>query len=152
MKWPWSRSKPAAAGHDITELYAGKAAAFVQYAATKGAWVFDYSDTSVGALEDMLASLVATAGAMPSLERDQLVDGASFYLLEVARRQFGGKYEFYHERRKPLLVVGKPAFSAAWLAHDKVAGRLAGDAGDNLPFHYQGLREAVASQTSVLYV
>lgn len=81
-----------------------------------------------------------------------IVDWGGCYLLEVGRRQFGGMYRLYEQRGWPVLVLGEPEFSAAFLAHDKIDGRLSGDEMDNLPFFYGALRRAVDARRSVLYV
>ncbi len=67
-----------------------------------------------------------------------LVQDFGCYILEVGRRQFGGRYQWHDGRDQPVLVVGETAFRVAILAWDKVRGRLGGDEGDNIPFFYAG--------------
>lgn len=153
MKWIWSRDKPKGpVRHDFCEEVAADADKFVQYAEQKGGWLLDYSENSIEMVETVIGVLSRDYDRLSSEERSSIVHDCGSYVLEVGRRQFGGRYKFYTERGQVILVVGEPEFSAAFLAHGKVEGRLRGDPEENLPFHYRGLREAVALKQSVLYV
>ena len=126
-----------------------------QFAAHYGPFAsvtLDFSRESLGDLDAMLAEAAPAMAAAPQDDAAYFQDAAASYLLEVARREFGGVYHHYVTRDAPLLVVGLPDFFAAMLAHDKVAGRLTGDEADNIPFFYDGLVRAVERQTSAIYV
>ena len=100
----------------------------------------------------MLADAAPAMAVAPEDDAAYFCNAAACYLLEVARREFGGVYHRYDLRDAPLLVVGAPRFHAAMLAHDKVAGRLKPDETDNIPFFYDGMARAVAQQSTILYV
>ena len=72
----------------------------------------------------------------------QLAQDFGCYLLEVARRKYGGNYS-WHPCEQPVLVVGEPAFHVAIMSWDKLIGRLSGDRADDLVFFYQGFAERV---------
>ena len=77
------------------------------------------------------------------------------YVLEVARREFGGRYLWHNELQQPVLVAGEPQVHVAMVAWSKVQGRLAGDEADNISFFYSGFAERVTNAqagTHVLYV
>ena len=115
------------------------AASAVQQFQERAGGRLDYSSASLQAVEEMLAEAsdypinVETKGA--------LIELLGCYILEVGFREFGGKWSWHEERQQPLLVVGEPVFHVAMLAFDRVRGRLAGDAGDNIPFFYSGFAE-----------
>jgi hypothetical protein len=115
----------------------------------------DSSEASLQAVEEALAE---AAGWEDELTPEQLQNFArSFgcYVLEVARRAFGGRYCWFEQRDAPVLVVGEPAFRVALLTWDQVRGRLAGDPGCNIPFLYAGFAERVRRAepgTDALYV
>jgi hypothetical protein len=115
----------------------------------------DFSEASLAAVEETLAE---AAGWDDELTIEQLRNFArSFgcYVLEVARREFGGRYCWFDQRNAPVLVVGEPAFRVALLTWDQVRGRLAGDQGCNIPFLYAGFADRVRRAepgTDALYV
>jgi hypothetical protein len=115
----------------------------------------DYSEASLAALGDALAE---AAGWDDELTPEQLRNFArSFgcYVLEVARREFGGRYCWFDQRDASVLVVGEPAFRVALLTWDQVRGRLSGDRDCNIAFLYAGFAERVRRAepgTDTLYV
>lgn len=150
----WRRRPPeAAAGSDsISPEVVAEADFFVASVGENAGRTLDFSERSVEDIEAIIAGMSATADALSPEDRSKIIHGAGSYLLEVGRRQFGGNHQVYAERGVPVLVVGEPEFAAAYLTYDKVAGRLAGDEADNLPFHYLGLKEAVAGKQTALIV
>jgi hypothetical protein len=115
----------------------------------------DYSEASLAIVEETLAQAATWEG---ELNRDELQNFArdfACYILEVARRQFGGRYCWFERGNQPVLVVGEPAFRIALLPWDKVRSRLSGDPADNIPFFYAGFAERARRAepgTDVLYV
>ncbi len=107
----------------------------------RGGAVLDYSEASLAVLEEILDE--ASEYALSAKQTKILVEDLGSYVLEVARRNHGGVYQWFERRDQPVLVVGEPAFHVALLAWDKVRGRLAGDTADDIPFHYQGFAERV---------
>ncbi len=99
----------------------------------------DYSPASLQAVEEMLAE--ASSQALRPEAREALIELLGCYILEVGFREFGGKWSWFEERKQPVLIVGEPEFHVAMIAFDKVRGRLSGDAGDNIPFFYEGFAE-----------
>ena len=97
----------------------------------------DYSESSLDLVEEMLAEAAEFVDEMPPKQIDALVDMVGSYILEVGRREFGGKYYWHDDRDQPVLVVGEPECRIAILTLDKVRGRLFGDEADNIPFFYQ---------------
>jgi hypothetical protein len=117
--------------------------------------VLDYSEASLAVVEDMLAEAARFAADMAAKQVSLLTEDFGCYILEVGRREFGGRYAWLDQRGQPVLVVGEPAFRVALLAWDKVQGRLSGDEADNVPFFYAGFAERARLAkpgTDVLYV
>lgn len=131
---------------------AGKA---VVMSEDRGGGRLDYSEASLAMVEEMVVEAGRWLADLTPRQISTAVEDFGCYLLEVARREFGGRYQWHDGRNQPVLVVGEPAFRVALLTWDKVRGRLGGDAGDHLPFFYAGFAERVrqaAAGTDVLYV
>ncbi len=101
----------------------------------------------------MLAEASDYASDMSDGQIEGLTRLLGCYLLEVGRREFGGRYCWHGDQ--PVLVVGEPEWRVAMIAFDKIKGRLLGDEADNIPFFYAGFagraRNAEAG-TDALYV
>jgi hypothetical protein len=98
----------------------------------------DYSISSFPLVEDMLAEAHQYVGELGASEVDGLVSSVGSYLLETVRRATGGTYNWFADKKQPVLIVGEPDFHVALATWDKVRGRLMGDVGDNIPFHMSG--------------
>ena len=123
--------------------------------AQRGGQPLDYSEASLVVVEEMVAEAGRWLAELTPPHATTLAENFGCYLLEVARRQFGGRYLWHDGRSQPVLVVGEPGFRVAVITWDKVRGRLAGDAGDHLPFFYAGFAQRVRQAlpgTDVLYV
>ena len=103
----------------------------------------DYTEASLSIVEEMLAEAAQYASNLTAGQVTVLVQQFGSYVLEVGRRQFGGRYLWHDQRDQPVLVVGEPEFRIAMIAWDKVRGRVGGDEGDNIPFFYAGFAERV---------
>jgi hypothetical protein len=117
--------------------------------------VLDYSESSLAILEEMAEEVAGYFEDMTSEQRETASQQFGCYILEVGRRQFGGRYVWFEQRKQPVLIVGEPAFRVAMIAWDKVLGRLSGDTADNIPFFYSGFAERVRRAepgTDALYV
>ena len=115
----------------------------------------DYSEASLQFVERTLAEADQWVGEFTAERLDSVIESIGCYILEVGRREFGGRYLWHDERNQPVLVAGEPSCRIALLAQDKVRGRLGGDAGDNISFFYAGFvdRARYAQPgTDVLYV
>jgi hypothetical protein len=117
--------------------------------------ILDYSEASLAVVEEMLDEAGRWLTGLTPDQISTLVEDLGCYILEVGRREFGGRYQWHDGRDQPVLVVGEPAFRVALITWDRVRGRLGGDAGDNIPFFYAGFagraRQAVPG-TDALYV
>jgi hypothetical protein len=121
----------------------------------RGNGKLDYSETSLALVEEMLAEAAQWLSKLIPEQVASLVQDFGCYILEVGRREFGGRFMWHEGRDQPVLVVGEPAFRVAMITWDKVRGRLGGDKGDNIPFFYAGfagrVRQSVPG-TDALYV
>jgi hypothetical protein len=115
----------------------------------------DYTEASLAAVEEALAEAAGWHDELTAEQLQNLAQSFGCYVLEVARREFGGRYCWFDRRNAPVLVVGEPVFRVALLTWDQVQGRLSGDAGCNIPFLYAGFAERVRQAepgTDALYV
>ena len=139
---------------DLSQQVADKAGRAVNQLRDHSKDALDYSESSLLAVENMLAEASDFTEAMPEDQVDGLVRILGSYVLEVARHEFGGKYYWHDGRDQPILVIGEPDCKIAILTFDKVRGRLFGDQADNLPFFYQGfaaLARIAVPGTDVLF-
>jgi hypothetical protein len=135
----------------ISQAAENAASAFRDYADAN----LDYTEASLAVVEGILAEVAASQDEWTSEQLDGLAQDFGCYILEVARRQFGGRYCWFEQRNQPVLVVGEPAFHVAMITWDKVRGRLSGDPADSIPFFYSGFADRVRRGepgTNVLYV
>ncbi len=115
----------------------------------------DYSQVSLTVVEEMLVEAGQWLEEMTPEQTSMLVHDFGCYILEVGRREFGGRFLWHDERDQPVLVVGEPKFRIAIITWDRVRGRLGGDESDNIPFFYTGFAERTRQGvpgTDVLYV
>ena len=115
----------------------------------------DYTAESLGMVDEMLAEVAGYATELPEEAVVGLMQQLGCYVLEVARRRFGGTYYWNEEAEQPILVVGEPDAHVAIMAWSKVLGRLTGDVGDSVEFLFQGFAEKAAAPTAgdnVLFV
>lgn len=126
---------------ELTKDVAGTAEVAVRMAEARGDTVLDYSQASLKLVEEMLAEAAEFVEEIPSEDFATLVQNFGCYLMEVGRKEFGGRYYWLKDREQPVLVVGEPEYRVAMLGWEKVRGRLSGDEGDNIPFFYAGFAE-----------
>jgi hypothetical protein len=122
------------------ERMAGEAALIVKDRTGKAP---DFSERSLAAIEGTLDEASRYFADLPEDQAIKLVQYFGCYLLEVARRQFGGTYLWHEQRDQPVLVVGEPKFHVAIITWDKVRGRLRGDKADNVSFFFDGFAQRV---------
>ena len=128
---------------ELTQDVARAAASAVTTFGRMGSAPLDYSVASLAVVEEILAEVVAIA-TDPNPDRiEMLVEDFGCYILEVGRKEFGGRFTWFGQREQPVLVVGEPAFRIAMITWDKVRGRLGGDKADNVPFFYAGFAARV---------
>ena len=123
---------------ELEEQVADKAELAVDQLRDRTGDSLDYSESSLSMVEELLAESSGYIDRIPEEQVEALVHLLGSYILEVGRREFGGKYYWHEGRDQPVLVVGEPDYRIAILAFDKVRGRLSGDEAENIPFFYQG--------------
>lgn len=101
----------------------------------------DYSEASLALVDRLLAEATSWVSDLTHFQFNELVENISAYILEVGRREFGGRYMWHEGQDQPVLVVGEPDCRIGVLTREKVRGRLGGDDGDQIPFFYAGFAE-----------
>lgn len=104
----------------------------------------DYSVASLAAVDEMLAEVSDYVADLDEAVVTGLVQQLGCYVLEVARRAFGGEYFWHDEGEQPILVVGGPAAHVALMTWSKVVGRLTGDVGDDIVYFFDGFAQKAA--------
>jgi len=114
----------------------------VRMAAGRGGAQLDYTEASIPLVEEIVAEAAEYADQLSQAQLKRLAEDFGSYILEVARRTYGGRYLWYHDR-EPVLMIGDDTSHVAIATWGKVQGRLSGDEADNIPFFYQGFAERV---------
>jgi hypothetical protein len=110
----------------------------VQMSRDRGSVVLDYTDDSIGLVEEMLSEAAAHAGRMTEEALQRLSQDVGCYILEVARRNHGGAYQWAADRNEPALVVGAPLYAITLFCWEKVRDRLRGGSTHNISLFYAG--------------
>lgn len=140
---------------ELTQEIARTAAKVVEMSEMRDGRRLDFSVASLSVVEEMVEEAIACLEELTPEQREILAQDLGCYVLEVGRREFGGRYTWLKEQDQPGLVVGEPGFRVAMVAWDKARGRLSGDPANNLPFFYAGFAERARQAepgTDVLYV
>ena len=101
----------------------------------------DYSIASLAVVDEMLAEVAGYVADLDEAVVTGLVQQLGCYVLEVARKAFGGEYFWHDEGEQPILVVGGPAAHVALMTWSKVVGRLTGDVGDDIVYFFDGFAQ-----------
>jgi hypothetical protein len=88
----------------------------------------DFSDFTDRSDEELIADFCAQAGS---------------YILEVARRNYGGVYFWEDRLKQPMLKSGLPDFEISILAFEKVKNRIINGGEDNIPYFFKGYSECI---------
>jgi hypothetical protein len=103
----------------------------------------DYSEGSLTLVDELLTDAAGWKDELTSEQLENCARSFGCYVLEVARRSFGGRYCWFNHRNAPVLVVGEPAFRVALLTWDKVQERMSGDQSSSIQFMYTGFAEQI---------
>jgi len=101
----------------------------------------DFSVASLVAVDEMLVEVADYVAELDEAVVTGLVQQLGCYVLEVARKAFGGEYFWHDEGEQPILVVGEPAAHIALMTWSKVTGRLTGDVGDDIVYFFNGFAQ-----------
>ena len=101
----------------------------------------DFSIASLAAIDEILAEVSQYVAELDEAVVTGLVQQLGCYVLEVARRAYGGEYFWHDEGEQPILVVGEPEAHVALMAWSKVVGRLTGDVGDDIVYFFSGFAQ-----------
>ncbi len=110
---------------------------------TKYDGAFDYSIRSLNVLD----SLIEDFSDFADLSDEEMIDDfcaqAGSYILEVARRSYGGVYFWEDNLRQPMLKTGFPEFEVSILTFEKVKNRIVNGDEDNIPYFFKGYSERI---------
>ena len=115
----------------------------------------DYSIASLAAVDEILVEISGYVADLDEAVVTGLVQQLGCYVLEVARRAYGGEYFWHDEGEQPILVAGGPEAHVALMAWSRVVGRLTGDVGDDIVFFFDGFAGKAAKPepgTDVLFL
>lgn len=103
--------------------------------------VLNFTPASLHIVDDMLAEAAARTPPLTAERRREVVEAFGCYVLEVARREFGGDYQWVRADGAPALVVGDPEFQITLMTWARVKQRLTGDAAASITPFYQGFAD-----------
>lgn len=110
---------------------------------TKYDGAFDYSIRSLNVLD----SLIEDFSDFADLSDEEIIDDfcvqTGSYILEVARRTYGGVYFWEDHLKQPMLKTGLPEFEISILTFEKVKNRIVNGDEDNIPYFFKRYSECV---------
>lgn len=110
---------------------------------TKYDGAFDYSIRSLNVLD----SLIEDFSDFADLSDEDIIDDfcvqTGSYILEVARRNYGGIYFWEDDLKQPMLKTGFPNFEISLLTFVKVKKRIVNGDEDNIPYFFKGYSERI---------
>ncbi len=130
---------------DLTETIREKARLAIEEFSARVSQPMDYSGRSLESVDALLCEFSTHGPELGSETVSVIVELLGCYVLEVGYREFGGSYKWYEPGSQPVLIVGEPDAHIAFVAFDKVRGRLSGDEEDNIAYFYNGFAIAAAS-------
>lgn len=104
---------------------------------------FDFSENSLQLIDAILEDVGEFKEDMEEEQIQWVVEKIGAYIFEVARKNYGGNYFWYNERKQPIFVSGLPEFEISLLSFDKVKGRIDNGYEDNIPYFFQGYSDRV---------
>jgi hypothetical protein len=110
---------------------------------TKYDGAFDYSIRSLNVLD----SLIEDFSDFADLSDEEIIEDfcvqTGSYILEVARRAYGGVYFWEDNMKQPMLKTGLPDFEISILTFEKVKNRIVNGDEDNIPYFFKRYSECV---------
>jgi hypothetical protein len=104
---------------------------------------FDYSIRSLNVLDSLIEDFADFADLSDEEIIDDFCAQTGSYILEVARRTYGGVYFWEDRLEQPLLKTGLPDFEISILTFGKVKNRIVNGDEDNIPYFFKGYSERV---------
>lgn len=121
----------------------GNAERIVRSFNTKYDGAFDYSIRSLNVLDSLIEDFADFADLSDEEIIDDFCAQAGSYVLEVARRSYGGVYFWDERSQQPFLKTGLPDFEISIMTFGKVKNRIINGDEDNIPFFFKGYSERV---------
>lgn len=110
------------------------ASSFIKHYSFKGN--FDYSFQSLNQLDQILKSMPPYAKFNPAFRQNtKILFGC--YILETARRSYGGRYKWWEIKELPILLSGEPQNAIGIAPFDKVLERMVSDRSESIPEYFQ---------------
>lgn len=110
---------------------------------TKYDGAFDYSIRSLNILDNLIEDFSDFTDHSDEEIIDDFCVQAGSYVLEVARRNYGGVYFWEDDLKQPMLKTGLPDFEVSILAFEKVRNRIMNGDEDNIPYFFKGYSECI---------
>lgn len=121
----------------------GNAEKIVRAFNTKYDGAFDYSIRSLNVLDSLIEDFSDFADFSDEEIIDDFCAQAGSYILEVARRNYGGVYFWEDKMEQPMLKTGLPDFEISILTFEKVKNRIVNGDEDNIPYFFKGYSDCV---------
>ncbi|WP_394939413.1 hypothetical protein [Psychromicrobium sp. YIM B11713] len=133
------------------ELHALQAAQFVSFAEESigiAAGVLNFKSESLNVVDEALEEFHRHNIELPQ----PMWEGISSYIMETARREYGGSYKPFQDQNPWVLVIGEPEFNLGFMAMSKVLDRVRNGEEDSIPFFYEGLEPLVRQKRNATLV
>jgi hypothetical protein len=129
--------------HEFIKTTTTNAEKIVRVFNTKYDGAFDYSIRSLNILDSLIEDFSDFSDPSDEELIDEFCSQAGSYILEVARRGYGGTYFWEDGLKQPMLKTGLPDFEITLLTFEKVRNRIINGEEDNIPYFFKGYSERV---------
>ena len=125
------------------------ASAFIKHYSCKG--LFDYSIQSLIVLDHTIKSMPPYAKFNPVYrENTKVLFGC--YILETARRSFGGRYKWWDIKEFPILISGEPENAIGIAPFDRVLERMVSEKAESIPHYFQKYVKTMEKANSMSHI
>lgn len=108
----------------------------------------DFTEASLTLVDQVLQDFYQQGVDLP----EDLHYMASAYVLETARKTYGGEYQRFNEENPFVLVMGAPDCQVGFLGMEKVTKRAKNGPEDSLLFFFQGIAPLLEANKSAMLI
>lgn len=103
----------------------------------------NYSENSLLSVNKFIEDQYQFGDPLNAEYNNEIMELVSSYVLEVARRIYGGNYTWNEGTTEPVLITGQPEFEISFSVYDKVRTRLETEHSENIIYYFNLFAEKV---------
>lgn len=103
----------------------------------------NYSENSLLNVDWFVEDQYQFGDPLNSEYNNEIIELVGSYIFEVARRIYGGNYNWNKDKTEPILITGQPEYEISFAIYDKVRKRLETEHSENILYHFNLFAEKV---------